>query len=338
MSQSLRPRAALIALALLPLLALLLPGCNGDSSSQPAGSGGPSEGSYQIVCTTGMVADIVRHVAGDRAEVVTLFGAVDPHTYEPTAKDVERILNADVVFYSGLLLEGPTQGALEKAAQRGKQVWAVTDVLREDEGFLRYPDGSEEHPDPHVWMDVAAWARCLDTVADNLSEYDPDGKSTYEENAAKEGEELERLDQYAREAIDTIPEQQRYLVTAHDAFDYFSRAYDIPVHSVQGISTESEAGTADINKLVDFLVANKIPSVFIESTVNPANLQAVIEGAAQRDWKVKVGGELYSDAMGPAGTYEGTYIGMIDHNVTRITRALGGEAPAAGLNGKLATE
>ncbi len=290
----------------------------------------------RIVCTTGMVADIVRHVAGERAEVIALFGAVDPHTYEPTAKDVERILAADAVFYSGLLLEGPTQSTLERAAQRGKPVWAVTDCLKGEESFLRYPEGETSHPDPHVWMDVAAWSRCTAAVARTLAEHDPAGAETYQANATAYQAELGRLDEFARTTLATIPQERRYLVTAHDAFEYFSRAYGIPVKSVQGISTESEAGTDDINQLVEFLTTNKVPAVFVESTVNQANLKAVIEGASRRGWKVTVAGELFSDAMGPPGTYTGTYIGMIDHNVTTITQALGGTVEPRGLNGKLA--
>jgi manganese/zinc/iron transport system substrate-binding protein len=169
-----------------------------------------------------------------------------------------------------------------------------------------------------------------------LTRHDPAGAGEYSRNATAYRQDLERLDEYARASIATIPREQRYLVTAHDAFEYFSRAYEIPVRSVQGISTESQAGTDDINQLVDFLVMNRIPAVFVESTVNQANLRAVIQGAGRRGWSVTVASELFSDAMGAPGTYEGTYVGMIDHNVTRVTRALGGEAPPRGLNGKLA--
>lgn len=312
-------------------------GCSEETAATtvaPATTPASSSG-YQIVCTTGMVADIVQHVVGDRATVTALFGAVDPHTYEPTAKDVERILQSDVVFYSGLLLEGPMQATLERAAQRGKKVFAVTDCLAAEPEYLRYPNGAESHPDPHVWMDVAAWSRCTESVAQTLSEFDPVGAEIYQANADAYRQELAKLDDYARECITTIPAERRHLVTAHDAFEYFSRAYGIPVRSVQGISTESEAGTDDINQLVDFLVTQKIPAVFVESTVNPANLRAVIEGASGRGWTVSVAGELFSDAMGPPHTYEGTYVGMIDHNATRITTALGGHAPWHGLNGKL---
>lgn len=317
------------------LVSGLAVGTAGCSSDAPATTT-PKSGKPSIVCTVGMVADIVHAVAGDRAEVIALFGAVDPHTYEPTARDIERIQSADAVFYSGLMLEGPTQASLQRAAARGKRVWAVTAGLESDPKYLRYPGGDASHPDPHVWMDVSAWSRCVEQIAERLAEFDPAGADEYRERAFKYREQLTQLDDYARNRIATIPEGQRQLVTAHDAFGYFSRAYGIPVHSVQGITTESEPGTDDINRLVEFLVTNRVPAVFVESTVNQANLRAVIDGAARRGWQVQVAGSLYSDAMGPAGTYVGTYIGMIDHNVTTITRALGGTAPERGLNGRLA--
>jgi manganese/zinc/iron transport system substrate-binding protein len=319
----------LLSLLVVPLAA----GCPSGASRPTVAN--PAAGKLNIVCTTGMVADLVRNVAGDRAEVSALFGAVDPHTYEPTARDIDRILRADLVFYSGLLLEGPMQETLERAAQRGKPVYAVTDVLKGEAGYLRYPDGAEAHPDPHVWMDVAAWGRCGAFVAEQLARHDTVSAESFRKNAAAYQSELQQLDEYARRSIGSVPSERRYLVTAHDAFEYFSRAYDIPVRSVQGISTESEAGTDDINQLVDFLVANQVPAVFVESTVNPANLNAVIEGAARKGWKVTVAGELYSDAMGRPGTYEGTYVGMLDHNITRIANALGGSVPPGGLNGQL---
>ncbi len=314
--------------------AVCVAGCRPDPAASDAGSdGSPGEGRYRIVCTTGMVADLAAHVAGDRAEVVALFGPVDPHTYVPTTRDVARILEADVVLYSGLLLEGPTQSALERAGKKGKRVAAVTDGLSRD--YLRYPEEFDSHPDPHVWNDVGGWIECTRYVVKILSEYDREGADEYQMNADTYIAELERLDEYARTAIASIPESSRHLITAHDAFGYFSEAYGIPVHSVQGITTASEVGSDDVVRLVDFVVKHRVPAVFVEETVNAANVKAVIAGARSRGWDVKIGGSLYSDSMGPAGTYEGTYAGMVDHNVTTIVRGLGGEAPPRGLNGKL---
>jgi manganese/zinc/iron transport system substrate-binding protein len=313
------------------LLGLVLSGCGEPTGGELAS--GAAGGKGQIVCTTAMVTDIVRQVVGDRFEVIGLMGeGVDPHLYKPTTRDTARLKEAGVVFYSGLMLEGPMQHPLETLA-RSQPVFAVTVGIPADR--LRTSPDFEGHPDPHVWMDVTLWSLAVDEVAARMGEIDPDAAETYKSNAEAYQQKLLELDEYVRKVIGSIPATQRYLVTAHDAFSYFSRAYDIPVESVQGITTESEPGVNDIIRLVNLLVQQKIPAIFVESSVNQDNLQAVIEGAAKRGWQVRQGGTLYSDAMGPAGTYTGTYIGMIDHNATTIVRALGGEAPAGGLSGQL---
>jgi manganese/zinc/iron transport system substrate-binding protein len=292
----------------------------------------PGDG-YRIVSTVGMVTDIVSRVAGERAGVVGLLGeGVDPHLYKPTRNDVRQLTDADVVFYSGLLLEGRMSDMFAKLA-RSKPVFAVTEGI--GESYLLEPPEFGGHFDPHVWMDIRAWSECVGFVAESLAQYDRDHAEEYRERAQKYREELVLLDDYARRSIATIPQPQRVLITAHDAFGYFSRAYGIEVRSVQGISTESQAAVNDINRLVDLIVERKIKAIFVETSVSEKNIQAIVEGAGQRGWKVEVGGQLYSDAMGPPGTYEGTYIGMLDHNVTVITRALGGEVPERGLHGKL---
>jgi len=284
-----------------------------------------------------MVTDIVKEVAGTHANVVGLLGeGVDPHLHDATRNDVAQLSKADVILYSGLHLEGRMADTFEGLARKGKPVFAVTDGI--DKSYLRKPAEFEGHYDPHVWMDVGAWSKCVEFVVNTLSEHDPAHAEDYKQNGDAYRAKLATLDEYARKSIASIPEDQRMLVTAHDAFGYFSQAYNIPVHSPQGISTESEAGVDDINKLVDLLVDRKLKAIFVESTVNPKTLQAVIEGAAKRGHIVKVGGNLYSDAMGAGGTYEGTYIGMIDHNATVIAHALGGMAPERGLNGKLSLE
>jgi len=292
------------------------------------------DGSYTIVCTTGMVTDVVRNVAGDRAEVIGLMGSgVDPHLYKPTRSDVQRLMNADVIFYNGLLLEGKMADSLIRAATSGKKVFAVTELIDEDE--LLEPEEFEGLYDPHVWMDPAAWMKTIAVVRDNLAAHDPDGASTYRANAEAYTQQLQTLDDYAEGVLMSVPEQQRVLVTAHDAFNYFGTRFGYEVVGIQGISTESEAGVQDIENMVDLLVERKIKAVFIESTVSERNIKALIAGARARDHEVIIGGELYSDAMGNDGTYEGTYIGMIDHNVTTIARALGGKTPEKGMNGKL---
>ena len=289
---------------------------------------------YKAVATVGMIADVVRNVAGEKAEVDGLIGeGVDPHLYKPTRGDVVALNGADVVFYNGLMLEGKMSDVLVKAARGGRPVYAVTEAIL-DQGDYVLTDESE-HYDPHVWMDVKGWLRATEVVASSLSEFDASNKAFYLEKSSEYANQLNALDEYARTAIASIPESQRVLVTAHDAFNYLGRAYGLEVRGIQGLSTESEAGVKDIETLVTFLVEQSIPAVFVETSVADKNVRALVEGAKARGHDLSIGGALFSDAMGPAGTYEGTYIGMIDHNVTTIVRALGGEAPEKGMQGKL---
>jgi len=290
----------------------------------------------EIAATVGMIADIVREVAGDRAAVKGIIGeGVDPHLYKPTSTDVKALQAADLIFYNGLMLEGKMGDVLVRLAGSGKKVVAVTEAILDDGEYVITDEA--EHYDPHVWMDVQGWKKAVTVVERALSEHDAANAATYQRNAAAYQEQLTKLDSYARTSIATIPEPQRALVTAHDAFNYLSRAYGIEVRGVQGMSTESEAGVKDIETLVSFLVSRKIPAVFVESSVSDKNVRALLEGAAAQSHTVVIGGELYSDAMGPAGTYEGTYLGMIDHNITTITRALGGTAPEKGFQDKLSS-
>ncbi len=318
---------------------LMLTSCGKGDTAGPASGGvagrADSQSAYTIVATVGMVADIARAVAGDRAEVVGLMGSgVDPHLYKPTRSDVERLLAADVIFYNGLLLEGKMTDSLVRAATAGKRVHAVTELL--DEHYLLEPEEFHGLYDPHVWMDPAAWARAVEVVRDKLTEYDPDGKSTYHANAAAYTEQIAALERYAAGVLSSVPEAQRVLVTAHDAFNYFGRRFGYEVVGIQGLSTESEAGVQDIERLVDMLVEREIGAVFVESTVSPRNINALVAGTRAQGHTVVIGGKLYSDAMGDDGTYEGTYFGMIDHNATTIARALGGTAPERGMKGRLA--
>ena len=284
----------------------------------------------QVVCTTGMVADIVKNVGGERVAVTTLIGeGVDPHLFKPTRDDVGKMLRADMIFYSGLMLEGRMTETFEKIRQRGKPVVAVTDGLAP--GILIQGEG---HRDPHVWMDPAAWSGCVEPVRAALEKADPPGAPDFSRQAAEYATRLAALHAYVKKVLTSIPEAQRVLITAHDAFHYLARATGMTVLGIQGLSTESEAGVSDINRLVDEVVARKIPAIFVETSVSDKNVRAVMEGAAARGHPLKLGGKLFSDAMGAAGTYEGTYIGMIDHNATTIARALGGEAPEKGLSGQ----
>ena len=322
--------------ALLAIVACV--GCDrGDSTAAGTPATAPSARSYpyHAVTTVGMVSDIVKQVAKDKADVKGLIGeGVDPHLYKPTRNDMSAMMEADVVFYSGLMLEGKMGDVFVKVGRTGKPVFAVTEMI--PESSLLQPEEFQGHFDPHVWMDVSGWMQAVEAVIRSLSEFDPPNASFYKANGVAYAEELKRLDAYAQSAIGSIPEKSRILITAHDAFNYFGKRYKIEVKGIQGISTESEAGLQAINGLVETIVKNDVKAVFVESSVSDKNVRALVDGAAARGKKVIIGGTLFSDAMGAPGTYEGTYIGMIDHNVTIIARALGGTVPERGMNGKLA--
>jgi len=299
-------------------------------------AGGPARAAepLHIVATTGMIADAVTQVGGDRVEVVALMGpGVDPHLYRPTASDIARMARADAVFYHGLNLEAQLREFLERLGARVPVV-ALADGLPHDR-LHENPDYANQF-DPHVWMDPRLWRGVVIEAADALSRMDPDGAEIYAANANAYLAEVDALADYGDRVLSSVPEGARVLVTAHDAFGYFGAAHGFEVLGIQGISTNSEAGVRQIESLVDTLVSRDIGAIFIESSVSDRNVRALIEGAAARGHTVKIGGELYSDAMGTPGTYEGPYIGMIDHNVTIITDALGGEAPDGGMNGRLA--
>ncbi|WP_024461186.1 metal ABC transporter solute-binding protein, Zn/Mn family [Marinimicrobium sp. LS-A18] len=292
-----------------------------------------AESRLQVVATTGMVADVVREVGGDQVRVEGLMGpGVDPHLYRQTRRDITALSRADAVFWNGLYLEAQLEEFLERLAQR-RPVFAVAEGVPER---LRLSDEEyRSQSDPHVWMDPGRWRYGVEAVRNALVELRPDQKAYFEQRAEAYLSKLEKLDDYARGVLGSVPEGQRVLVTAHDAFGYFGDAYGFEVLGIQGFSTESEAGLSRIEALVDLLVEREIGAIFVESSVSDRNVRALIEGAAARGHSVRIGGELYSDAMGPAGTYEGTWLGMIDHNVSTIARALGGEVPSGGRLGKL---
>ena len=286
-----------------------------------------------VVATVGMVADVVREIGGDRVVVAQLMGAgVDPHLYKATRDDVQQIMSADIVFSSGLMLEGRLEDTLDKVGKTRPVVAMTRDLPNE---LLLTPDGAGSHPDPHVWLDVGAWANCLDVIVEALSKLDASHAADFRSRADGYRKQLQALHEYGLTSIGSVPQERRVLLTSHDAFHYFGRAYNLEVIGVQGLSTESEAGLQRINELVDLLVERKVAAVFVESSVPQKNILALIDGAKSRGHDVKIGGELFSDAMGDAGTYEGTYIGMLDHNITTVTRALGGTAPEQGFTGKL---
>jgi manganese/zinc/iron transport system substrate-binding protein len=286
-----------------------------------------------VVATVAMVGDTVARIGGERVRVTTLMGeGVDPHTYRQTRADVNRLAGADMIFWMGLDLEAQLERLLTDFARR-KPVVALGELLPR-ERLLAHSEYADRF-DPHVWMDPTLWARAAEAARDALIVRDPAGADLFRRNAAGLIEELQRLDAYAKRVFPSVPERARVLITAHDAFNYFGRAYGLEVHGIQGLSTESEAGVREIQRLVDLLVERRIQAVFVESSVADRNVRALVEGAAARGHAVRIGGELFSDALGRPGSYEGTLIGMLDHNVTTIVRALGGEAPERGMQGRL---
>jgi len=298
---------------------LLMVGC-GSADSQPAGP----DASVRVVCTTGQVADLLRNVGGRHVAVDPLMGpGVDPHLYKATPGDVRKLNGADAVFYSGLHLEGRLADLLEKLAKR-RPVYAVTDGLHEREGqLLRKLSGSDDHYDPHVWFDVSLWIKCAEYVAEKLAALDAAHADDYRRNAEEYIARLTELHESCKRQLSEIPKPQRVMVTAHDAFGYFGDAYDVEVHGLQGISTADEADLATANKLVEMLTDRKIKAVFVESSVPPKNIRSLVEACAARGHTVAVcEKELYSDAMGPRGTPEETYVGTVEYNVRTIVEAL----------------
>lgn len=299
--------------AFLPVvLTAVLAACGGEPET--------SDGRLKITTTTGMIQDIVRNVAGEYAEVEALMGpGVDPHLYKATQGDLGRLTTADVVFYNGLHLEGKMVEVLEKLG-RNHAVVAVASGIPETE--LRSPPEFAGSHDPHIWFDVNLWGLAVRRVAQELKKVDKAHAAQYESNAVAYIARLDSLDAWVRAQIATIPSERRVLITAHDAFGYFGDAYQIEVRGLQGISTVSEFGLADVNALVGLVVERKIKAVFIESSVPKRSIEAVVEGVKSRKHDVVIGGQLYSDAMGDEGTPEGTYIGMVSANVNTIVAAL----------------
>lgn len=292
------------------------------------GTGGPPEfrePPVKVVCTTTIVADLVKRVGGDRVAVESLMGpGVDPHGYIPTAGDRARLEGAHLVFFNGLHLEGKMTDTFEKSRRRFRAFAVTRDIPETD---LRAADTDGGPHDPHVWFDVKLWARTIDPVRAELTNLDPAGAATYAANADAYRGELDRLDAEVRAAVAALGTERRFLVTGHDAFGYFGRAYGFEVRGLQGVSTASEVGTGDRDRLTEFLGTRRIPAVFTETSIDDKGLRAVLDDTRGRYGHTVrlVGGDdaLYSDALGPAGSPGGTYVGMVRHNVGVIVGALG---------------
>lgn len=276
-----------------------------------------------VVATTSMIADIMEIVGGENVTVSGLMGpGVDPHDYQPSTSDVNTMTEADLIAYNGLMLEERFVEVFEQMDQRGVPSVIMADALNETE-LLDPEEGEEDlEYDPHIWFSVSHWEAVTSHVADELSEMDPDNEGYYQDNADTYLSELDELRTYIEERIEEVPEQSRYLVTAHDAFQYFGEEFDFEVIGLQGLNTQTEAGTGDISNLADFLVDNEINAVFVESSVSPRNIEALIEAARSRGHDVENAGELYSDALGSAEEDADTYLKMYRSNIDTIVDGL----------------
>jgi manganese/zinc/iron transport system substrate-binding protein len=279
-----------------------------------------NSGKLKIVSTTGMIHDIVLNIGSGNVEAKALMGpGVDPHLYKASEGDVQTLYTADVIFYNGLHLEAKLGDIFEKMAGKAKVI-AVSRGIPKSQ--LRTPPEFKGFHDPHIWFDVALWKLASIEVENTLAEADPKHANDYHQRGTVYRAQLDALETEIRAAVATLPLDRRVLVTAHDAFGYFGRAYGLEVIGLQGISTQSEAGTQDVQRLATLISKRKIPAIFIESAIPIRTIRAVQDAVVAQGWPVKIGGELFSDAMGTSGTPEGTYIGMVRHNVTTIVSAL----------------
>ena len=300
----------------------LLTGIGCDGKRQPDAA---TTGKLTVVTTIGMITDIVRNVGGTHVEVTGLMGpGVDPHLYKATAGDVARLTSAKLIFYNGLHLESKMGEILAKMTGNTKTI-AVTDDV--DKAHLLTPPEFEGQYDPHLWFDVTLWMKAVEKVRNTLTEIDPGHQADYEANAERYLAELAELHQYVKTQAEKVPSEQRVLVTAHDAFNYFGKAYGFEVRGLQGISTATEAGIADVQELATFIAERRIPAIFVESSVSSRSIEAVKAAVNSKGFNVKIGGQLFSDAMGTDGTPAGTYIGMVRHNIDTITAALTAAQP-----------
>lgn len=280
-----------------------------------------SQEKIMVTTTTNMITDLVVNVGGQRVEVTSLMGpGVDPHLYRPSANDVQKLESADIVFYNGLDLEGKMGDIFVKIGRGETKVWAISENV--PPAMLLALDEEGNYPDPHIWWDVTMWMEAAKVVARGLAEMDPANSDLYNENLEAYLAELEQLHEYSLERISSIPNEQRVLVTAHDAFQYFGRAYGLEVLAIQGWSTESEAGIREMQLLADQIADRKINAIFIETSISPATIEALRAAVNDRGHNTVIGGELFSDAIGARGTQEGTYVGAFMHNVDTIVGAL----------------
>jgi manganese/zinc/iron transport system substrate-binding protein len=304
-------------------LSFVVTACASDSKNtagQPGG-GQSAGGKINVVTTIAQIAEPISVIGGDKVNVQSLMGpGVDPHLYTATQGDIKKLESGDIIFYSGLHLEANMVKVFEEIGKK-KPVLAIGETIPKEK-LMKDEEGAT---DPHIWFDIDLWKQAIGAATEELKKASKENADYFETNKTKYFQQLDDLKKEAKDKLSQIPKEKRVLVTAHDAFGYFGRMQDIQVVGLQGLSTEAEIGLTDIEDTIKILVKHKVPAVFVESSINPASIKAVIEGAKKQGLDVKLGGELFSDAMGSAGTKEGTYLGMYRHNVDTIYKALSGK-------------
>jgi manganese/zinc/iron transport system substrate-binding protein len=310
----------IVKLGLIFTVVMFIISCGQQDQKGDANPSTSGQNRINIVATIGMITDITQIVGGEYVRVTGLMGpGVDPHLYKASAGDVDRLSKADIIFYNGLHLEAKMGEVLERMSGRIKTV-AVTDYI--DKSVLLTPPEFAGAHDPHVWFDVTLWMKAVERVRDTLIAFDADHADSYRANTTKYLEELAQFHDYVKMQAEKVTPTKRVVVTAHDAFNYFGRAYGFEVRGLQGISTATEAGTADVQELAQFITQRRIPAMFVETSVSSRNIEAVQAAVKSKGFNVKIGGQLFSDAMGDPGTPEGSYIGMVRHNINTIVNSL----------------
>ena len=309
------------SLCLLVLLLMVAGGCQKENSEDSANANSTAEKKLRVVATISMITDILENIGRDRIDVTGIVGeGVDPHLYKPTAGDVERLKDAQIIFYNGLNLEAKIIGAVfDKMADKTKVVAVTSGTPRSQ---LRTSSEFQGSYDPHVWHDVTLWMKAVERVRDTLAQADPHNAEYYRSNAKNYLAVLNTLHDDLQNLAAQIPAQRRILVTTHDAFGYLGRAYGFEVRGLQGLNTETEAGVADVRELAAFIIEHRIPAIFVETSTPSQGIKAVQAAVRAKGFEVEIGGGLFADAMGTPGTPEGTYIGLMRYNIDTIVNAL----------------
>ena len=277
-------------------------------------------GKLNVVTTTTMITDLVRNIGGDSIRVQGLMGSgVDPHLYKASEGDVSKLSNADVVFYSGLHLEGKLVDVFEKMGNTTNTI-ALAEIL--DKNKLIGSEYFASNYDPHIWFNIQYWKQLANYLTQELSKLNPENASFFQKNSTSYLLQLDALENDIKKTIATLPKEKRILVTAHDAFNYFGEAYGFEVVGLQGLSTATEAGVQDVQNLAKLIIDKKVKAIFVETSVPKRTIEALQQAVLSKGFEVAIGGTLYSDALGNAGTEEGTYLGMFRYNVNTIVEAL----------------